>query len=373
MLGTRQRKAALTGSVLPHELLARLAQLEETEPDLAPAPAGEVQRETAEEPHHKRLSAEPSAAGSKEAGDGAGGRSPARLTPQASGDRKTLYPDSASMAGTSAASAARRAGGQASSQRTSVPGAKTSGTQQTPAEPLPAYTSLARQQLQQRLKAAIAAGTRSASTAAAAHVAQPSEQPSRAGRKAAGRHPQQMRAPGLAHSPRLPLGPTCSCASAAVLAQQQALAGLGVPDTLPVPSPASLEDGFQLLLPGSAGRIGIAGSDQKPQPASPVQSGVDPRQQHLPLTPASSAQPHWLGGHLLRQRLYMAAPECPGQQQHAQRGVQRGLLALRMPPLTSQFAGGRFFCLFVWFFCWNIDVLACRMRSDWAPSLAAAS
>ncbi|KAL4427479.1 hypothetical protein ABPG77_000768 [Micractinium sp. CCAP 211/92] len=242
------------------------------------------------------------------------------------------------MAGTSAASAARRAGGQASLQRTSVPGAKTSGTQQTPAEPLPAYTSLARQQLQQRLKAAIAAGTRSASTAVAAHVAQPSGQPSRAGRKAAGRHPQKTQAPRLVHSLRLSLGPAGSCASAAVLAQQQALSGHGVPDTLPVPSPASLEDGFQLLLPGSAGRIGIAGSDQKPQPASPVQSGVGPRQQHLPLTTASSAQPHWLGAHLLRQRLYMAAPECPGQRQHAQRGVQRGLLALRMPPLTSRFA-----------------------------------
>lgn len=348
MIGTRRRKAALTGAVPPHELLARLAQVEEPEPGSASPPATEAQGRAAEEgPQHGRLAADLSSADSKTSqhgGDAAGDPAPASLAAEIGAGGNSLSRNAAAMAGAAATVAAHHAALQAPVQPDSAAGVKVSGAEQVasaPAEPLPAYTSLARQQLQQRLKAAIAAGTRPAATGVAgAHAAQPSAQASRAGRKAGSQHAQQTQAARLLHSPRLSPGPAGSGPSATQSGQQQVFAGLEVADTLPVPSAASLEDGFQLLLPGSTSSGGTAGLEQQAQPACPAQAGAEAKQQHLPTPEAGSAQPHWLGGHLLRQRLYLAAPQQPGRRQHTQQGVQRGLLALRMPPLTDQFASG---------------------------------
>lgn len=312
----RRRKAALTGALLPHELLDRLAEASDPEPDLG-------------------LPAELSGIGNKAApqtGNGGGKHPPARMT--ADGMNGI---DSLSHGGAAAAFIAQHSTAQASVQAAAEPAAGAGQAPGAPAEPLPAYTSLARQHLQQRLKAAIAAGSRPAgATATRAQAPRPGTLPCRARDKAGCRQPpllQQAQATGLTCSRGVSLGQAGSRAAPG-LSGVQPVVGLGAAGTLPVPSACCLEDGFHLLPPGSSTSSGTLGPEQQQQP------GAGTRQGHLPPSQANTAQPHWLAGQLLQQSLYAAAVELPGRPQRAQQRIQRGLLALRMPPLSEQFAGG---------------------------------
>lgn len=161
-------------------------------------------------------------------------------------------------------------------------------------EPLPAYTSLARQQLQQRLKAAIAAGTGTAAAAAAAAAAAPAtaQQPSSLlGPSAVQQQRQKSRAgqlqgcgskAGTALLPRLESRRAAQQLSAATpLVHAQ-------PPVVSARAPAAADE-FQLLLP-----------DRPCQASTAALSSVQPPPQH---------------------------------------GVQRGPLALLLPPLTDQFTG----------------------------------
>ena len=169
-------------------------------------------------------------------------------------------------------------------------------------EQLPAYTSLARQQLQQRLKAAIAAGTKASAATGAAQL-QHQRQP--AGQQPAAEGPR-VQSPQPAWGASLP-----------------AAHGRPYPDSKsalpPLARPAGLQaaeldesSGCQLLLPSMSGT--------KPEQHHAADQRYDGRS-------TAAAAPHWLAGQLLQ----LSA----GVQQQ---GMQRGPLTLRMPPLTGHFA-----------------------------------
>lgn len=204
----------------------------------------------------------------------------------------------------------------------------------------PAYTSLARQQLHARLKAAIAAGTGSpaapaASTARSVSGRQmPAQQrqrqvqggPAAAGSSSSSDVPwSSPLLSGMASELLLP--PLGAQPSLAVLAAVQPPAQ----PLLPVPA-ADLDEssGFQLPLPG-------ASSWSQQGAASPPPAGPGPGSQ--------PAAPHWLAAELLGQQLYHTLPAGSPpdaaclQPRQQQQGVQRGLLALAMPPLTERFFG----------------------------------
>lgn len=225
--------------------------------------------------------------------------------------------------------------------------------QQTPAAPTPAYTSLARQQLHARLKAAITAGTGSPATAAASAAHHPARHPpaqqrqrqARGGPVAAGSSGSGVPWPppavgGMSSELLLPaLGAPSS--SSGSLAGASPLAAEEAPGHLLLPLPAADLDessGFQLPLPGRSLRQ---------RAASPQPSGLGGTA-HSPPSPSqgpgsSAPAPNWLAAELLGQQLYQPLPEgggaaCSSQQQQ-QQGVQRGLLSLAMPPLTERFFG----------------------------------
>lgn len=336
----RQRKAALhVGAVLPTEYLAQMAEVDESE---GGSDAGRLGSEG--------LGAADAPAAAAPAG------------PADCGATGTPEPAAAIVAAPP------------------QPGVAAGTTAQAQAEPVPAYTSLARLQLQQRLKAAIAAGTRSAAgSAAEAALAGGKQPPATASR-------QQRRGslrPGsrLPPVPVQPSGepPRPSHALPALPVLTSALSPPGeVPAALPLPvlavPPISLDDrsGYQLPLPGCSSNCSSAAEQRQ-------QAGAVRPPASAPGPPSSRAAPHWLVAQLRQQQqheYHSVGPSRrpPGWQQHGaaalppQAGVQRGLLTLLMPPLTERFTGGRAAS-------WHLScILSCNRRSSPpCPMLAGAA
>ena len=246
--------------------------------------------------------------------------------------------------------------------------------------PLPAYTSLARQQLHHRLKAAISTKPGPPGSAAAATSAR------QAARQPHQHHPHEGAAAGQpwsAASAQLRVSPPLDPHGLSPLAGRgaeglrpgsggsQGRVGPGSPDAPAWPQLHRTSSG-QPELDQAAGFVLPPPSIRGPRSRRKQQQQQQQQQQPVPPPPAGGAAggtvmsgggtataPHWLAAELTHQQLYHAlAPAgdhgstIPGQ--HAQRssptrqpqqqpqqqaGVQRGLLVLLMPPLTGGFAG----------------------------------
>lgn len=242
--GGRRRQALQMGDVLPFHLLQQ--------PDCPGDPEGSIQDGTADHNHPHKPSSDAQQAPAAEA---------AQLKPAVAAPA----PAAPASPGSPAASA----------------------------EPLFAYTSLARQQLQQRLKAAIAAGTGTAAAAAAAAAA----------------------APATAQQPSSLLGP-------AAVQQQRQKSRAG-------------------QLQGCGGKAGSAVLSRLESRRATQQLSVTPPLVHAPpvvLAGAPAAAGEFQ--QMLPDRACQAATAALSSVQPApQHGVQRGPLALLLPPLTEQFTG----------------------------------
>lgn len=244
-------------------------------------------------------------------------------------DDSAIDPSVENKLSTEAASPAAPAGaGDATCGQPAAAGATAVAAPDSPApaaEPLPAYTSLARQQLQQRLKAAIAAGTGPAPGAQLGGLLSPAaavqhhRRPSRAAVLHGGsRQAGTAALPQLDHTKavqqRCAAPPPANIARPAVppLAQQTA-------------QPPAAAHGFELPVQG------------RPRTAACAQQ--------LPCLPAA-------------QRDAAGSAALPSMQaQQAQQGVQRGPLALLLPSLTEQFAGAPGPHVSVMFKCLNSSLM----------------
>lgn len=319
--GGRRRAALLPGARSPAELMARLAA--------EMAEAGESPEADAD-----AISA-------------AGGSDPGLADAPSSNAAGGVDSEAAAAAGPPAAGhspAAAQPPATAAQQQPSSSAAASA----------PAYTSLARQQLHTRLKAAIAAGTGSPAPADAGAAHRPARQPpvQQRQRQAQGGPPaaSSSSSRGVPWSPPLPnssivnelLLPSLGMqSSSSSVAGASALGAVDAPEQLLLPPPPTGLDessGFQLPLPGRSLRQQAANR----QPAG-LGGASHSLPSPSPATGSSAPAPHRLAVELLGQQLYHPLPAGGGAactpQQQQQQGVQRGLLSLAMPPLTERFFG----------------------------------